>query len=350
VTDAPDPYEIDLVTAVDRWIRKRRTDATDRTIRGYRSRLDQFLDWAATEDVDTVDDLDAWLLDDYQLHLSEQGLAPTTIKARTSTLRLWVSYLETLELVSDGLSDAIDVPNLSRSEEENEQRLDPEDALAALESLRDSRRHFGTAMHAFLELAWHTGARMGSIRSLDLRDFDPETQSVEFQHRPATDTPLKNKNQGGRYVGLSEQLCDALEFYVTRERSDKRDKHGREPLFATRQGRASYTTLRAWSYQATQPCLWRDCPHGRRRPSCEWTERQHRSKCPSSRSPHMIRTGSITWQLNQGYPIELVAERVNASIPVIKRHYDQASSAEEFQNRRRAAEIDLDISHMDNKS
>jgi hypothetical protein len=61
----------------------------------------------------------------------------------------------------------------------------------------------------------------------------------------------------------------------------------------------------------------------------------------------MIRTGSITWQLNQGYPIEKVAERVNASIPVIKQHYDQANSAEEFRTRRRDAETDLDISDME---
>lgn len=347
MTDAPDPSDIALEDAVGRWIRKRRTDATDRTIRGYRSRLNQFLDWADEQGIETVDELDAWLLDDYQLQLTEQGLAPSTIKARTSTLRLWVQYLETLELVSDGLSRAIDVPNLSRSEEQDEQRLEPEDALAALEFLRDNRRHYGTEMHAFLEIAWQTGARMGSLRGLDLGDFDQENQAVEFLHRPSTDTPLKNKDRGERYVGLSESVCDVLDFYITRERNEKRDEHGREPLFCTRQGRPSYTTLRSWSYQATQPCLWQECPHGKRRPSCEWTERAHRSKCPSSRSPHMIRTGSITWQLNQGYPIELVAERVNATIPVIKQHYDQANTAEEFRTRRRDAEIDLDISQME---
>jgi len=350
VTDSPDPSEIELEQAVGRWIRKRQTDATDRTIRGYRSRLNQFLDWAAEQGVETVDELDAWLLDDYQLQLSEQGLAPSTIKARTSTLRLWVRYLETLELVPEDLSRAVDVPNLSRSEEQDEQRLEPEDALAALEWLRNSRRFYGTSMHTYIELAWHTGARIGAIRGLDLRDFDADRQAVEFVHRPATDTTLKNKDQGERFVGLSEQVCDVVEFYLARERSEKRDEHGREPLFSTRQGRASFTTLRAWSYQATQPCLWQGCPHGKRKSSCEWTERGHRSKCPSSRSPHMLRTGSITWQLNQGYPIELVAERVDATIPVIKQHYDQASSAEEFENRRRATEIDLDITRTETES
>jgi site-specific recombinase XerD len=342
MTERPDPEEFQLDTAMERWLRKRRTDSTDRTIRGYRSRLSQFIEWADERDLETVDELDSWLLDDYQLDLRDEGLAPTTIKARLSTLRLWIEYLETLELVED-LSDSIDIPNLSKSEEENEQRLEPEDALAALQFFRQSQRHYGTGMHAFLELTWHVGARMGSILGLDIGDFDPEKQAIEFRHRPATETPLKNKSQGERYVGLSDEVCESLEFYIARERAQKRDRHGREPLFSTRQGRASFTTLRAWSYQATQPCLWVECPHGKRRATCDWTNRTSASKCPSSRSPHMIRTGSITWQLNQGYPIELVAERVNASISVIKRHYDQANSEEEFENRRRAAEINLDI-------
>jgi len=51
-----------------------------------------------------------------------------------------------------------------------------------------------------------------------------------------------------------------------------------------------------------------------------------------------------------GYPIELVAKRANASIPVIKQYYDQANPAEEFQERRRDAETDLDISQLDDEN
>lgn len=345
---APDPDDLPLSDAVDRWIRKRESNSTERTIRGYENRLNQFVKWCDENDITTVSELNAWVLDEYQLALADEGLAPTTIKSRLSTLRLFVDYLAVLELIPEELPDAIDVPNLSRQEERNEERLDPEIARQALTYFRDRRAHYGTPMHAFLELAWHTGARMGSIRGLDLSDFDRDRQAVRFQHRPSTDTPLKNKNSGERWVGLSDPVCEVLRFYTARERYDRRDDHGREPLFATRQGRASYTTLRAWSYQATQPCLWMECPHGRRPDTCEWTKRAKRSKCPSSRSPHMIRTGSITWQLNQGYPIEWVAERVNASISVIKHHYDQATLEEEFERRRQYDETSLDIATTEN--
>lgn len=59
------------------------------------------------------------------------------------------------------------------------------------------------------------------------------------------------------------------------------------------------------------------------------------SKYPSSRSPRQVRTGSITWQLNRGIPIEVVAERVNTSVRMLKRYYDQPTRLEELEERRR---------------
>lgn len=344
----PDPEDVTVEEAVNRWIRKRKTDATEQTIRGYRSRMDQFLDWCSEEGIETIADLDSWALDEYQLQLRDQGFRPTTIKGRLNTIRLWLEYLEVLDL-ADGLSDAIDIPTLSRADEQDDTRLAQDDALEAIEALRRSTMYHGTGMHAALEVLWHVGCRMGALLALDRDDFDANEQSLRFVHRPETVTPLKNKSSGERYVGLSDAVTEAVEFYVARERGDKRDEHGREPLFATRQGRASPSTIRAWCYQATQPCMWMECPHGKRRPTCEWTQRTHSSKCPSSRSPHAVRTGSITWQLNMGYPIELVAKRANATIPVIKRHYDAANPAEEFHERRHDQETNLDISDMEDE-
>jgi len=149
-------------------------------------------------DIETLDDLDAWVLDEYDLDLRDQGLAPTTVKARLSTLRVFLKYCESIGAVEDGLHESIDIPTLSKSEEASEVRLAQEDAVASLEFFRDSRRYFGTAMHAFLEVIWHTGARMGSIRGLDRSDYDSERQYLQFVHRPSTGTPLKNDDDGQR--------------------------------------------------------------------------------------------------------------------------------------------------------
>ncbi|MFW5978084.1 MAG: hypothetical protein ACOCP2_02465, partial [Halohasta sp.] len=41
-------------------------------------------------------------------------------------------------------------------------------------------------------------------------------------------------------------------------------------------------------------------------------------------SPHPIRTGAITYLLNQGWPPEDVSERVDATVETIEQHYDKA--------------------------
>lgn len=176
----PDPKDVSLEDAIERWLRKRQTDATEQTLRGYRSRMTQFLKWAIEQELETVAELDAWTLDEYQLHLRDQGFAPTTVKGRLNTVRLWIEYLEALDLVDSGLSDAIDVPNLSWSEEQSETRLAQDDALSALRLLRESQEHYGAGMHAVLEVIWHVGARMGASKALDLEDFNPEEQSLAF--------------------------------------------------------------------------------------------------------------------------------------------------------------------------
>ncbi|WP_254841101.1 site-specific integrase [Natronomonas marina] len=339
-----DARELSVRNALERFMRKRQTDATDRTLRSYRSRLTPFVEYCEDVGIETVGELRAYDIDEYDLQLRSRDLAATTIKGHLSTIRVFVQYLEEIDAVEEGLSDAISPPSLDAETESSDERLAATDAQRALSFFRDSREFFGVGMHAFLELAWHTGARMGSLRALDLEDYDSDSGVVHFRHQPSTGTPLKNKAGGERLVGIPAAACEAIDTYIARERSDKRDENGRQPLFAGRQGRQSFSTLRAWSYQATQPCLWTECPHGRRRPSCEWTERSHASKCPSSRSPHAIRTGSITWQLNQGLDIETVATRVNAAPSTIRRYYDAADQGEEFEERRQNVAETLDLS------
>ena len=349
-TDDDGPASLSPGDAVDRFLKKRQTDSTDRTLRSYRNRLKPFVEWCERQEIAAIGAVTPWHIDEFDLELRSADRAPTTIKGHLATLRVFLKYCAQIGAVDDDLVDAVDVPTLDAAEESSDERLAAEDARAALSFFRDSQAFFGVPMHAFLEVAWHTGARLASIRGLDREDYDADARTLHFRHRPSTDTPLKNKAGGERLVGVTEAVCAALDTYLARERSDKRDDAGREPLFCGRQGRPSFSTFRAWSYQAVEPCLWTECPHGRRRSSCEWTERSHASKCPSSRSPHAIRTGSVTWQLNSGLGIEQVATRVNATPSTIRRYYDAADDSEEFEQRRQQAEQSLDISGETNDS
>lgn len=156
-------------------------------------------------------------------------------------------------------------------------------------------------------------------------------------------TRLKKGKQHERNVTLSEKPKEVLDLYIARERSDIRDDHGRKPFFPTRQGRPVRSTVRGWMYMATQPCMAVECPHGKRRPNCEFVPRDGASKCPSTRSPLPIRSGSITLQRNLGFDAETVANRAAVTLAVIRRYYDDPDYDDELARRREETErIDIE--------
>jgi site-specific recombinase XerD len=336
VSDPPnqDPSEFSVEVAVDRYLQRRRADATDSTIKSWRYRLKLFVQWCEGKSIKEVGQLTPFLLDEFY-DIRSGAVEPSTLEGEMWTLKSFLEYMEQLGAVEDDLAEAVRVPKVDREDRANDERLSTEAALPLIEFFRSSDVYRATRGHAFLELAWHTGARIGGIRSLDIRDVNYDEEYVEFHHRPETDTPLKNKREGERPVAVPAEVMRILQEYIRDHRKDTHDDHGRQPFLTTRDGRPTANTIRIISYQVTQPCFHSPCPHGRERPSCDYTRRHAASKCPSSRSPHKIRTGSITWQLNIGFPPQVVAERVNASIGVIEQHYDKESPYERMEQRRR---------------
>lgn len=332
--------ELSPAEAAERFIARREKRNTDNTVRSYRARLEQFVAWANEEGIETMSELDGWLLDEYERYLEQTGVAPATVRGKLSSLDQLLQYCASIEVVDDDLPDKLEVPTLSKSEQTSDKKLDADDARPLLEFFRESMRHKGTAQHVVLELMWHVGGRISCFRALDLRDWDPDRRVLRFRNRPPT--RLKDEEDHERNVIVSEEVADALELWVGRERPEKRDEQGRKPLLSTNHGRASESTIRCWAYQATQPCYHMKCPHNRRRDKCEYTDRVHSSKCPSSRGPHAIRTGSITWQLTNGLSYVKVAKRVAASPETIRRYYDKPDHEEELA-RRRPETKNLDI-------
>ncbi len=302
------------------------------TVRSYANRLREFVRWAAENDIEAMRELDGWWLDEYERHLEAKDNAPATIKGKMSSLDQLLKYCASIEVVDSDLPDKLEIPKLSKDEETSDAKLDADDARKLLSFFRESVRHRATVQHVILELMWHVGGRISCFRALDLSDWKSDERKLEFRHRPPT--RLKDGDEHERNVVVPEDVAEVLDVWIERSRPRKRDEHGRRPLFTTVQGRASGTTFRCWAYQATQPCLYTGCPHNRRRASCEFTERQHSSKCPSSRGPHAIRTGSITWQLNNGLSYVKVAKRVAASPETIRRYYDKPDYDEELERRR----------------
>lgn len=305
------------------------------TLNSHRSRLSFFIDWCEEQEIENLNDLTGRKLQEYRLWRRNIGdLSKVTEKTMMDTLRVFVRWLETIDGVEQELHKKVRSPDLSHGDNVRDVMLDSDDAEAMLEHLE--RFEYASIRHVTATLLWHTMVRMGTLRALDVEDYNREEQSLSLRHRPDTDTPLKNKRQGERIIAVSSEVCLVLDDWLREQRPDVTDEYGRNPLLPTAQGRAAKSTIRTYCYQITRPCEYgQECPHARDESDCEATKHGTAGKCPSSVSPHPFRRGAITHYLQNDVPETAVSGRANVTPDVIDKHYDQRSQQEKMEQRRK---------------
>lgn len=342
--DAPD---LEIPEATNLFITRSRPDWKGETERTYRKSLDTFEAFADEEGLETLDDLEMWKVGHYTDWLVNRDYARPTIQSKQKQARRWLNWLESQGYLPVGLHLSIEPLKLDDSEQTSSDILRPQSLREFLTFYRDSVKWRATRRHALLEVIGHTGGRRSCVRALDVGDYDPDARTLTFINRPESGTRLKRGDGHQRKVVLSETPNDVLKEFVERDRYEKHDDNGRRPLFASTRGRPSASTITNWMYQATLPCVRRECPHSRQRHTCRWTVQTSSSQCPSSTSPHPVRRGSITWQLNIGRSIQDVADRAATTPDVIRRYYDQPDLDEDL--RRRITDFDgIDLcEHID---
>lgn len=308
--------------AMQRFLERRETDSTDETIRSYGNRLKRFVVWC--EDRGLMN-LNAVTGRDLQEFLSHRQLTcnETTLNNEFGTLKKFFEFAVAIEAAEPAMPDKVDLlkPAVSKRQSSNDERLPAERAEEILDHLE--RYEYASRDHVMFLLMWRTGARMNAIRALDLEDFDPEAGVLEFHHRPP-ETPLKNKEMSDRVAALSDHTVAVLQDYVDVNRKHVTDDEGREPLLTTERGRHSKNTIRHNIYRLTLPCMVGPCPHDEDPDTCDFRRHGNESKCPSSMSPHRIRTGAITNMRENGIPPHTVAGRVDATPETIRHHYDRS--------------------------
>jgi hypothetical protein len=178
--------------------------------------------------------------------------------------------------------------------------------------------------------------RRGAIRSIDVQDWDSDASFISLNHRPETETHLKNGEESERPVAVRDDVATVIEDYLADQRIEIEDEHGRNPLISTRNGRIHRTTISTWIYSFTRPCVYGDrCPHERETEDCDAAQRrQWAHQCPSSVSSHPVRRGAITHWLRQGWRVEMVSDRSDVSPDTIDDHYDERSELEKMEARR----------------
>jgi site-specific recombinase XerD len=303
-------------------------------VNAHEYRLGHFLRWCNERGIENLNTLTGRQLHEYKLWRRDDGdLNEVSVKSQMDTLRVFIRWCESIDAVQDDLSSKVLSPDLSNGENQRDVMLEPDAATDLLKYL--SRFEYASLDHVLLTLLWRTGMRTGAVHGLDISDYDSEDALLAIRHRP--ETPLKNKEDGGRLVALNDDTCSLLDDWLAHQRPDVTDNAGREPFLATTHGRPHKTTIREKVYRWTRPCQFRGkCPHGRDIDTCEATDGHNKtaSKCPSSVSPHAIRRGSITHHLSEDVPEKIVSDRMNVGVEVLDKHYDRRSEETKAEQRR----------------
>jgi len=260
--------------------------------------------------------------------------AKPTLKSFLDTLRVYLRFLHNYGYVEEELAEAANSPELKKKENVREDIVESDEAHATLEKL--DRFNYASRNHALILLLWRTGMRTGSVRSLDLSDYNREEQYLNLNHRPESSTPLKNQGDGERYIALSDETCAILNDYIEENRFEVQDEAGRKPLLTTKNGHIARNTVRKWSYRLTRPCWYgEECPHNKNPEECKAkTNDNYAYECPSSVSAHAWRRGAITHFLHDDMPETLISDRANVSTDILDRHYDKRTEKEKMEQRR----------------
>lgn len=320
--------------AVERYLKEREPEVSESTQRNHKYALKRFVEWCDETGLDDISELDGFHIHDFKIYRRENAdINEVTLYNNLCALRVFVRWLESMEVVDSEVAENMILPN--PDDDAREEKIGPETAEAILEYL--DKFEYATLRHALFALLWDTGFRLGTVRALDVSDYNPEGEYVEVHHRPDTGTPLKNKANAEREVNLHPWVCEVLNDYIRMHRNGVTDENGREPLLTSPQGRPVASNLRAHINALTRPCHYSgECPHDRDVESCDASTMEQAQRCPSSVPPHSIRRSSITAWLNEGHSKELLSDRMNVSTKTLEKHYDARTESEKRELRREA--------------
>ena len=320
--------------AVGLYVEDRDDELAEQTKQSHKYRLNHLIRYCTINEIQSVSELQPMVLTDYKQWRKRDGdLNITSMHTQLTTLSVFIQWCESKNLLPNGVHEAIQIPSLN-GEDQRERRLDGEVAQRILSYL--DKYEYAQRAHVIFRLMWRTAMRLGAIHSLDVDDYDSDSQQLHVKHRPTEGTPIKKQSNGERIIALNDKTCIVLDDYIETNRHAHTDEYGRSPLITSKQGRLTTSSIRREIYRLTQPCLYtNECPHNRVLDECEAKGYTNTRGCPSSMAPHDIRRGSITEFLSDDIPKEIVADRCDVSLDVIDDHYDQRSMEDKSEQRRK---------------
>lgn len=334
--------------AVDWYLEDRKEDWSYESQRTIQSALNVFLQWANGDDRDggsrigDMNDLTGRQIARFKTWRKNQGIEQVSLCGNLAILRRFLEFAEVIDAVERGTAEDVPMPHVSEEEEVRDDPPSDQEVDTVRENLE--KYQYASRPHIEHELIRECSARSGAVRGIDIPDFRPEDNTIELHHRPEGNdvrgTPLKNKSDGERHINISPYLSKLIQDYLANpERPEGTDKYGREPLLTAEDNkgnvsRISVGRIRADFYKVTRPCEYTGtCPIGRDTSDCKVVKNRHASKCPENYTPHRLRSWSIMRQLDEGVRRDVLSNRVDVSVPTLKKHYDNRSKERKREQR-----------------
>lgn len=318
--------------AVEWYLDDRKHELSYASKRNISQGLDNFLVWAEEGGLDNMNNLTGRKARRFKTWRQDtEGLKTISLNGNLAVVRRFTEFCVDIEAVEEGVPNK--VPSSFVSEDDEVRKDPPSDKEVSAVRSYLARYRPASRVHAEHETIAELGIRTGAVRGIDVEDFKPEKKTIELRHRPGKlgvrGTPLKNGSDGERDINISDSLRDLLvAYYNNPNRLEGTDEFGRRPLFTSKDsdgtvGRIAIGRIRKDFYKITRPCeLANDCPVDRDPQECDAKTNRYAYKCPENYTPHPLRSWSIMHQLDQGVRRDTLSNRVDVSVPVLKKHYD----------------------------
>ena len=194
-----------------------------RTLEAYQRDVGQFVDFAVRRGRDSPDSVDSGDVREYVLHLSERGLASTSVRRAQSSLRTYFGFLIEEGLLEEDPTEGLRSPKVGRT---LPTVLSPAEMETLLEAPRlDSPAYWRD--RTILEVLYATGIRVSELIGLRITDLELDTRVCTVFGKGAKE----------RMVPLGRPACLALERYLREVRPGLDRGRGQGRVFLSHRGR-----------------------------------------------------------------------------------------------------------------
>lgn len=317
------------------FLNARRGNVKQSSFRTYKYPTKHFVNFCEDNDIEKIGNVGGYVIESWKQTRKNEDITQMTLHNNVKTLRVFIRWCESAELLERGTADRMDIPEVTKEQEVSNAKVPLDQAEDILRYL--NTYEYASRRHALFKTMWHTGCRISGAIALDVDDLvsDRDGAILQFRNRKEQGTPLKNRNGGERNVTLTDEAHSVLVDYIEGKRPDVTDEFDRRPLFCTDTQRVERQRAYKNFTALTRPCVVAGtCPHEREIDHCDAAQKKKEAfGCPSSKSLHPIRRGSITYHIERGWPKEKLSERVDVSVEVLNKHYDARTKEKEREGR-----------------